>query len=1384
MGFSLPMSLPKHSFLRRLIGAFAAAFIATMSAQAWAQAAIETYTNQAVPPAASEGVLPEGMEWNKPLKAGTLVLPHPSKKKETAKAKKPEPKSLPVGELKAPQIQKPTSPPLLSSSKSSSASVQLMQGMKNALQQAGQSPDLPETSTNALTPDVAGAGESAALMPPLLSKDAEAGAPADTTVKYEPGRGPVDLATGKPPEGGLPSVDKSLAPSINIDGADASSPKATEIKDEPVSLDKAPSKLAEPLKPTKPEPKSRGLFGGIFGPPVDATEEEMASAPEFAKTEPAKATEPVKATEPAEKKTDAACEPKVMSWTKECKLAGYPSSYTGKITGETRTECPSGDIKDVWLSNTCAAPEMAKGEEPRATDMASAPKSLSDSDLTTPPPMQLGKAVPDAKSAWEPEPVTKTKPAAKTAAIVEKAEARVDANCGTANGSATDSKPVEELCAAGSPSEVSGEGPWRWSCLGANGGMTVSCAAPVSKTAAKTADKATGAAASEPGSAEDGKCGTADGTGADSAPTTDLCAKGIPSRVNGGGPWTWACSGTHGGQAAACSAPKKVDGACGSASVAGTDERPERNLCATGYASAVTGEGPWNWTCSGLYGGEAATCSASPKVNAVCGAASLSGHRSMPTSGLCKVGEASAVEGEGPWTWTCAGEQGGATVKCRAATMVDGVCGGANGQSFTSAPKDDLCAQGTATRVTGLGPWDWNCSGLEGGSTVSCTAALGGKEANVSGKKAACGAAAEKAASQAPVANLCAGGRASAVNGQGPWTWSCTDDDGHDVACTANVATEGACGTAANVASAESPAADLCASGTPGIVTADKGKKNWSWTCKGSLGAATVSCSAPVLQKAAEDAKCGPADGRGASKAPTTGLCDAGKAVAVKGSGPWTWQCAAKSGRKVNCEAPKVSDGACGPANGSIQKALPLTGLCAAGTPTEVDGTGPWLWSCVGTGGGSSVSCSAAAQSQAKVDGGCGAAANAVMTSAPEANLCDSGVPSAVNGEGPWTWTCSGLNGGIASTCTTSKVMPKAPPPPGPPVDANCGPANGVAAVHHPVEGLCSSGTATNVSGNGPWNWNCLGANGGMTVSCTAPLMPPAPIEGVCGPANGVTTLVAPKSGLCSAGISSAVSGKGPWTWSCSGTNGGGAVSCVAPLAGKGGAATGPIPTPVTPSAVYDASDDAVAPAPKAAPVGLVTPRLPAGPLPPLESGSLPQLKPSAPLERPLEASQMPQKSFPQPQVIDENETLPSGQKALTSPPIRDTVKPKPSLKPPAIDEEGKPVPGSHVELDSDMATLSFDRGSDNLSGSTMASLDKLAALLKQKVAVRITLNAYAATTGEITPREARRISLSRALAIRDYLTNKGISSSRIDVRALGANVPSGDMDRVDVKVN
>jgi len=94
-----------------------------------------------------------------------------------------------------------------------------------------------------------------------------------------------------------------------------------------------------------------------------------------------------------------------------------------------------------------------------------------------------------------------------------------------------------------------------------------------------------------------------------------------------------------------------------------------------------------------------------------------------------------------------------------------------------------------------------------------------------------------------------------------------------------------------------------------------------------------------------------------------------------------------------------------------------------------------------------------------------------------------------------------------------------------------------------------------------------------------------------------------------------------------------------------------------------------------------------------------------------------------------------------------------------------------------------FTHGSENIDPGQVPTLDKLVAVLQQKTAAyAFTLTAYAGLDAASSPREARRLSLSRALTMRDYLTTKGVSSARIDVRALGANVPSGDADRVDIK--
>jgi hypothetical protein len=45
-------------------------------------------------------------------------------------------------------------------------------------------------------------------------------------------------------------------------------------------------------------------------------------------------------------------------------------------------------------------------------------------------------------------------------------------------------------------------------------------------------------------------------------------------------------------------------------------------------------------------------------------------------------------------------------------------------------------------------------------------------------------------------------------------------------------------------------------------------------------------------------------------------------------------------------------------------------------------------------------------------------------------------------------------------------------------VNGACGPTNGENLVSAPTNGLCNSGTASAVSGDGPWSWTCAGSNG------------------------------------------------------------------------------------------------------------------------------------------------------------------------------------------------------------------------------------------------------------------------------------------------------------------
>ncbi|MBF0189585.1 MAG: S8 family serine peptidase [Magnetococcales bacterium] len=61
----------------------------------------------------------------------------------------------------------------------------------------------------------------------------------------------------------------------------------------------------------------------------------------------------------------------------------------------------------------------------------------------------------------------------------------------------------------------------------------------------------------------------------------------------------------------------------------------------------------------------------------------------------------------------------------------NGVCGTAHNQAVATAPATGLCVTGTASVVSGSGPWSWSCAGVSGGSSATCSANLANATSNV-----------------------------------------------------------------------------------------------------------------------------------------------------------------------------------------------------------------------------------------------------------------------------------------------------------------------------------------------------------------------------------------------------------------------------------------------------------------------------------------------------------------------------------------------------------------------------------------------------------------------------------------------------------------------------
>ncbi|TLY52615.1 MAG: hypothetical protein E6K53_03775 [Gammaproteobacteria bacterium] len=308
---------------------------------------------------------------------------------------------------------------------------------------------------------------------------------------------------------------------------------------------------------------------------------------------------------------------------------------------------------------------------------------------------------------------------------------------------------------------------------------------------------------------------------------------------------------------------------------------------------------------------------------------------------------------------------------------------------------------------------------------------------------------------------------------------------------------------------------------------------------------------------------------------PTTNRCSAGTPSAVSGSGhPWTWSCGgANGGSAASCSGSiqtwtvSTTGSATGgtisaPASGTVDNGASTTfTVSAAGGYSIASVSGDTCAPSVQSGstyttGMITANCTITATFSANpVNGACGSDNGKTLGAAPT-NLCSAGNQSVVSGGGhPWSWTCSGVNGGTNASCSATIQTWTV---------STTGSGSG-GTISAPASGTVDNASSTTFTVTAAGGYSIASvtgdtctpsvqsgstyATGTVTANCTITATFTAnPVNGVCGSDNGKILSSTPVN-LCSAGNASAVSGTGPWTWTCQGVNSGTTASCSAALA-------------------------------------------------------------------------------------------------------------------------------------------------------------------------------------------------------------------------------------------
>ncbi|WP_232818520.1 OmpA family protein [Elioraea thermophila] len=209
-----------------------------------------------------------------------------------------------------------------------------------------------------------------------------------------------------------------------------------------------------------------------------------------------------------------------------------------------------------------------------------------------------------------------------------------------------------------------------------------------------------------------------------------------------------------------------------------------------------------------------------------------------------------------------------------------------------------------------------------------------------------------------------------------------------------------------------------------------------------------------------------------------------------------------------------------------------------------------------------------------------------------------------------------------------------------------------------------------------------------------------------------------------------------------------------------------PVRRPVQPAAPPTAAAPPNSPAPLPLPPEAVAP-------PPVRAEAVPPLPLPPPLAEPP----------PRPVAAVPAAPMPTAPSPVPAQPPAPAVG-QAAAAPPTPSAPAAPPPVRVVRAPGTLAPLRllFAGDSQDLTPAMRADLKALAAALPEDETVRLTINAYAGGD-PANPSVARRLSLSRALAVRAALMEEGVRATRIDVRALGLAAGEGPPDRVDILI-